>query len=857
MNKIFSLIALFFLSGSLVKAQGGFPGGGNNGNMASMMKNAKNMNIGRIYGKVIDSKTKKPVEYASVVLLWFNKDSLIAGGLAKENGDFSLDQLPPYGGYRLKISFIGYKNYETKVYIVPPNKIEQDLGDIKLDPDEKLLKEVEVSTEKSTFVMSVDRKVYNVEKDLSVKGGTALDALKNIPTVSVDADGNATLRESSVRIYVDGKPTTLTLQQIPSDQIDRIEVISNPSVKFEASATGGIINVVLKKNSKPGYNGMLMGNIGTGDRYGAMGNINIKENPFNFSLMYNFNSGINNNNGFTKSTDFYNGTAYSYFDQENVTRMSNMFHFGRLSIDYNINNRNTITLAGNVVNGNFNSSDVQSTEIRNQKDLVLSEGYRVNDSKSGFVNYTTQLMYKKTYPKVGKELTIDLNNNLSNSSTNYLFDTHDRDTNGVEVFNSPNIQKNVGGSESNQWVFQADYVNPLTEKSKLELGIRSYYKNSLSYNNTSNYNKTTLDYDKDTISSNRYVIDDMVNAAYVNYMSSTFWDIGYQVGLRFEQTYFKGNLTDKNKSFEYIYPGSLNTIQNSLFPGIYLSKKFGTKHEIQFNISRKIERPNFFQAMPFVMFSDKKNYRIGNPELKPEFINIAEINYNNIFEKGNWLVSAYGRFSEQPITNTAYQRAGDSIWVNTFVNGKNSIRYGLENTIRYTFFKKLTATFNVDAFYVYLTSGVVNNQPSTVNEGWSYKGKLTLSYSLPWQLTAQVNGTYEAPKVIINGKTNEFYFMDISLNKMISTKWIFNLTLSDVFNTKRMGTHLESASTITLPTQTIDRLYVQDMSRRRETRYLRFSVTYLFGKFDSSIFKMRNKKGNSGQDMQEGMGGGF
>lgn len=848
MKKILSLLTLLFFAGTAMMAQGGFPSGGN---MGSMLKNSKNMNIGRFYGKVIDAKTKKPVEYASVVLLWFNKDSLIAGGLAKENGDFSLDGLPAYGGYRLRISFIGYKNYEAKVYIVPPNKIEQDLGDIKLEPDEKLLKEVEVSAEKSTFVMSVDRKVYNVDKDLSVKGGTALDALKNIPTVSVDGDGNATLRESAVRIYVDGKPTTLTLQQIPSDQIDRIEVISNPSVKFEASATGGIINVVLKKSNKPGYNGMLMGNIGTGDRYGAMGNINIKENPFNFSLMYNFNSGINNNNGYTNSTDYYNGDAFSYYDQTNVTRMANMFHFGRIGIDYNINNRNTISLAGNVVNGNFKTSDVQANETRNGANLTLTKGDRVNDSKTGFINYTSQIMYKKTYPKVGKELTVDLNNNYSTSHNEYQYNGYDRDTLGNELLYSPSIQKNAGGSEANQWVLQADYVDPLTEKSKLELGMRSYYKNSLSYNNTSNFNKSIDAYEKDTINSNRYIIDDMVNAAYINYMSSAFWNIGYQVGLRFEQTYFRGNLTDKNKSFEYNYPGSLNTLQNSLFPGVYLSKKFGTKHEVQFNISRKIERPNFFQAMPFVMFSDKKNYRIGNPQLKPEFINIAEINYNNLFEKGNWLVSVYGRYSEQPITNTAYQRAGDSIWVNTFVNGDNSIRYGMENTVRYTFFKKLTATFNADAFYVYLTSGIVNNQPSTINQGWSYKGKLTLSYSLPWQLTAQVNGTYEAPKVMINGRTNEFYFMDISLNKMINTKWVFNLTLSDVFNTKRMGTHLESSSQFVVGSQTIDRLYIQDMSRRRETRYLRFSVTYLFGKFDSSIFKNRGKKGGN-----QNMGGG-
>lgn len=816
------------------------------GDMSKMLKNAKNMNIGRFYGKVIDAKTKKPVEYASVVLLWFNKDSLIAGGLAKENGDFSLEGLPPYGGYRLKITFIGYKNYEQKVYIVPPNKIDQDLGDIKLEPDEKLLKEVEVTAEKAQFTMSVDRKIYNVDKDLSAKGGTALDAVKNIPTISVDADGNATLRESSVRIYVDGKPSTLTLQQIPADQIDRIEVISNPSVKFEASATGGILNVVLKKNNKPGYNGMLMANAGTGDRYGGMGNINIKENPWNFSLMYTFNQGINNNNGFTRRTGFRNDSILDYYNQDNVTRMSNMFHFGRLSIDYNINNRNTITAAGNFVKGNFNSSDIQNYESMTGKKTPISNGYRINDSKSGFVNYTSQLMYKKTYPRVGKELTIDANHNYSESQTKYQFNSFDKiPLLSLEL--PPTIQTNDGGSRSNQYILQVDYADPISDKSKIEMGLRGFYKNSLSFNNTANYSYISDSYEKDTIMSNNYVIDDMVNAAYINYMSKTFWDIGYQAGLRFEQTFFKGTLTDKKQSFEYNYPGGLNSLKNSLFPAIYLSKKIGTKHEIQFNLSRKIERPNFFQAMPFVMFSDKRNFRIGNPALKPEFINIAEINYNNIFEKGNWLISAYGRLTEQPITNAVYPSAGDpNVYVNTFVNGESSFRYGMENTFRYTFFKKLTATANFDAFYVYLTSGVIANQPSTVTDGWSYKGKLTLSYSLPWQMTLQVNGTYEAPKVIINGRTLDMYFMDISLNKMVSTKWVFNLTLSDVFNSKRMGTSLATDD------------FAQDLSRRRETRYLKFSVTYLFGKFDSSIFKMRGKKGNNNQDMQgDGMGGGF
>lgn len=838
MKYIITILATVLFSYSPVFSQ--MPQGGD---MSKMLKGAKNMNIGRFYGKVIDAKTKKPVEFASVVLLWFNKDSLIAGGLAKENGDFSLDNLPAYGGYRLRITFIGYKNFEQKVYIVPPNKIEQDLGDIKLEPDEKLLKEVEVSTEKSTFVMSVDRKIYNVEKDLSVKGGTALDAVKNIPTISVDADGNATLRESNVKIYVDGKPTTLTLQQIPSDQIERIEVISNPSVKFEASSTGGILNVVIKKSNKPGYNGMLMGNIGTSDRYGLMGNLNIKEGKFNFSMMYNFNTGINNNKGYTRRTDLLFDTVAGYFNQDNVTHMQNTFQFGRFGVDYMINNRNTISVSENIVAGEFISSDVQDYRYLNSKSDPYYMGYRINTSKSWFKNYTSQVMYKKTYPTIGKELTVDLNHNYSYSSSFYQFNTHDKDNQGNDLPYAPSMQHNNGGGNSNQYILQVDYVNPITDKSKLEMGIRSFYKNSLSYNNTSNYNYSSYDYVDDTIMSSRYIIDDMVNAAYINYMSTAFWGISYQAGLRFEHTYYKGDLVNKNKSFEYNYPNSINTIQNSLFPGIYLTKKIKNKNEIQFNISRKIERPNFFQAMPFVMFSDKKNYRIGNPQLKPEFINIAEINYNNLFEKGNWLLSLYGRYTEQPISNTAYPSNSDSsVLVNTFVNGKNSLRYGLENTFRYTFFKKLTATVNVDVFYVYLTSGMINNLPPSVTEGWSYKGKLTLSYSLPWQMTAQVNGVYEAPKVIINGRSIPQYFMDVSLNKMISTKWVFNLTLSDAFNTKRMGSHLETD------------YYYQDLSRRRETRFLRFSVTYLFGKFDSSIFKNRGKKGtNPNMGGQDGM----
>ncbi len=837
-----SLIFIFLLSFSLsFYAQ--YPGGGGGGGNKDMMKIMKDVK-GRVYGKLIDAKTKQPVEFASVVVLWYNKDSVIGGILTQENGDFSIENLPAMGGFRFKATQIGYKTFEQKIYIQAPSKLEQDLGNIKLEVDEKLLNEVEVTTQKGTFQMGVDRKIYYVDKDLSVKGGTGIDVLKNIPTITVDADGNATLREKNVQLYIDGRPTTLTMAQIPADQIERVEVISNPSVKFEAAASGGIINVVLKKNLKPGYNGMIMGNIGTGDRYGVTANINIRENPWAFSLMYSLN--ITNTNkvlGRTERTDFFGNNIESYSKQNSSTINKNAFNFARASVDYNINNRNMITFAGNFVIGAMGGVDTQSLTQSSNAASDMITGDRLNQQGSQFNNYTAQILYKKTFPKAGQELTIDGNYNLSVATNSYNFNANNYLNNNIIPFN-PIITKNKGGTNSKQYVLQMDYVNPITETKKIEFGMRSYYKQSDFTNNVDSFSYATNDFKIDTTQSNNYLIDDVINAAYINYSAKTIWNIGFMTGLRFEQTYYAGTLKDKNLNFSYQYPVDGNTLINSLFPGLYLSKKVNAKNEFQLNVSRKIERPNFFQAMPFIMFSDKFNYRIGNIELRPEFINIAELNYNLVFGKGNWLTSGYTRYEQQPITNVAYPSSSNpSVTVNTFVNGKDSWRYGFENTLKLNITKNFNTTFNADVFYVLLNSGQIGNLPVTITQGWSYKGKIALNYTLPWNVQLQVNGNYQAKKIIINGRTVPNYFMDVSLNKMLKAKWIFNLALSDAFNTKIYGSH------------TTNTYFDQTIYRRRESRFLRFSVTYLFGKFDTSILKRFGGK-NKNSTQQNGQDGG-
>ncbi len=815
--------------------------GGNNKAMMSALKDIK----GRVYGKVLDAKTKKPVEFASCVVLWFNKDSLLNGSLVKENGDFSIDNLPAMGGFRLKITQIGYKPLITKFYLQLPAKLEVDLGDLKLETDEKLLNEVEVVTEKSNVTLSIDKRVYNVDKDLSTKGGTAVDVMKNVPGVTVDADGNAQLRNQSPTIFVDGRPSNLTLQQIPADQIDRVEIITNPSVKYEASAVGGILNIIMKKNLKPGYNGMAMAYIGTGDRYGGMLNLNVKEGKWNFSGMYSYNQQINDTKGYTNRTQLdsnKNLTPTAYINQNSNTHFRNVFNFGRLGIDYSINNRNSISLNSMIVSGVIDVTDAQNYDIQDKDKKQLIYGDRNNKQDAAFQNYNAQFLYKKTFPTAGKELTADANFNHTNADNSYNFITIDNIvSSNLGPFHS--YQNNVGINKSNQSVFQLDFVNPLSDTKKFEAGLRSYYKNSVQTNTTNNYNPTSDSFVRDSVQSNNYVIDDIINAAYVNYNSTTFWGIGYQAGLRFEQSYYRGNIVDKKQTFFYNYPSSSDDILKSIFPGIYFSKKFTKGHEWQLNFSRKIQRPNFFQLMPVVMFADRNNYRIGNPQLRPEFRNISELNYSKTFGKGSYLGSGYFRYEEQPITDVAYPSVTDpSVLVNTTVNGKNSIKYGVEHTIKYTFFKNLDVMLNANAFYIYLRGLVVPTEPEVITKGYAYNVKSTISYRFPKNFTLQMNGSYESPRILLLGYTQPVYGMDISLNKMIGTKWILNANLTDVFNSRAMGTFYNTP------------YYTQEIYRRREARFVRFTVTYLFGKMDASIFKRgKQMKMDNGGGNQDGL----
>ncbi|MCW3126888.1 MAG: hypothetical protein JWO03_2546 [Bacteroidetes bacterium] len=821
-----------------VPKQGGYGGApqGGTGGYGGMK-----MSIGHIYGKVIDSQ-KKPVSYAAVALKTLGKDSLVGGQLTEDNGDFSLTDLP-FGAYNLKITFVGYKDIIQKV-VVAPNKTDQDVGNLVMAADATKLKEVDVTGTKSTMELKVDRKVFNVGNDISARGGTGLDVMKNIPSVSIDASGNVTLRNNTPQVYVDGKPTTLTLEQIPADQIDRVEVITNPSAKFEAASSGGIINVVMKKNGKPGYNGIVNANIATNTGYNGLAMLNLKQKKFGVSLMYTVNGATNRTHGYnnTRYLDAFSEPTNNYVNQDINSTFKRVFQVARVAFDFYINNRNTLSISENAVFGNFNTTD--NIDIsRNIQDTLL-HGTQVNSQLNHFRNFTTDLNFKHTYPKEGKEYTIDIQYNHSQGGGDYLYTNTNYYPSGSIVAFDPRHQVFAGAQHADMITAQWDLSLPIRDNMKIELGLRSNYKLTYSYNTVnddSTLNGVTSARYFDPALSNDYKIDDLVDAAYITFTHQVK-GFSYQLGLRAEQVYYKGtSRLNGDSSFSYQYPTDVASIPKMLFPSFNISQKWGTAHELQFNVARKVNRPNFFQIAPFVFSSTATSIQRGNPSLQPEFINQGEINYSLGLSKVSWLSSIYGRYVQQPIATYVYTDINDiqQRQIITYNNNDYSVSGGWENTLKIYPVKKLDITLTGNVFYTNIVGN--SGDVKVSNSGWSWLGKAMVSYKFPLDFTLQANGTYEAPKILPQGKTIPMGYFDLALSKDFMGFITINLTVSDVLNSRTNGTQIYQA------TDNMGAGYIpgftQDSARRRDQRFAKLGVSFRFGKMDASFFKKKKPAG--------------
>lgn len=791
--------------------------------------------IGHLYGRVLDAQTRTPAEFAAVTVLAADRDSVLGGGLVQGNGDFSVDRLPT-GPLRLRVAFMGYKTLEQRVALTP-DAPEKDLGNLLLEPDQVVLQEAEVVRDKATTMMQVDRRVFNVEKDLSAQGGTAVDVVKNVPGLSVDVDGNVQLRGGNPLVLIDGKPTTLALEDIPAGEIERIEVITNPSVAFDANTSGGIVNVVLKKSTKPGYYGNVQLGAGTNDRYQAGLNLNVREGRWGFNLSYNYNTAGNRTDARTDREDRLNGATVGRFHQTTAASGTRLGHGGRIGADLRIDNRNTLTFAQSARWRNMESDDRQDFTSTAATDTW---GTQRNTEDNRNLSLTSQLGFRRTSPKQGKEWTADLTYNRwdRNSEAGYATNTF---TSDGQLPTSPRLQENQGGSDLDQFTLQFDAVDPLSERDRIEWGAKADLTNDHTWLDVA-LTMPGAGTRPDTALSNDYDITNRINAAYFNWSHKLTAHWSMQGGLRFEQSWYDITMRGKGERFGYRYPDGTKDLMKALFPAVYFSRKWdGSRRELQVNFSRKIDRPRFWQVTPFVMNSDSRNVRIGNPGLAPELSSLAEVNHLLPFlhGKATWFTSVFGKYTQDVIVSYSTPLASDTtLLLTTFVNGDHSVSAGWENMVKLEPAKGPQITLSGTVQYVDVGLGADAGELRRQGVNWS--AKAMVNYRLRKDLVVQVNGEYEGPRVQPQGRTLDQYGVDASVNYDLAKNLSLVAAVNDLFFTRRWG-------------NVVDTPYLyQESYRRRDMRNFRVTLTWKFGQQDASLFRRRQQPTREAGGGEEG-----
>jgi outer membrane receptor protein involved in Fe transport len=736
------------------------------------------------------------------------------------------------------------------------NSIDKDLGNIKLEADVKELGEVVVTGDKPTLQLGIDRKVFNVEKNIVSQGGTGVDVMRNVPTVNVDVDGNVTLRNNAPQIFVDGRPSVLTLDQIPADAISSIELITNPSAKFDASGgQSAIINIVLKKNKRVGYSGGVRAGVDMRGRINTGGDFNVRQGKVNLFA----NLGLFQRNSISfGETD---RTSYDSLTSTLFTRNRNssagMFLFGRAGLDYFINNRNTISISANGGGGNFDFIDYNKIRYDTAALFKTIDEARQTNGINQFRNYGGQISYKYNFPKPGKELTADVNYNRSRSVNDQDIAFTRYNTAGIAL--GPQFTQTVdGGGNSQLFVGQLDFTNPMKETMKLEGGLRSQIRwfESFQKNFFNGVERPEL--------GNKYQYIDYVYAAYSSF-SQKFKkaNLNYQVGLRVESSKYDGKRVDKPFTYSNQFP-------LALFPSIFLSKTLKGKQDLQLNYSRRINRPSFFQLLPNTDYSDIFNFQTGNPNLVPEFTNSLELSYQKTYgEKNNTvLATIFGKQTNNLISRYQEKQvlgnSTDTALVTTFINAKRSYAAGLELVFRNTITKWWDINYNLNIYYSKIEGSEL--VPDLENERTSYILKMNNTFKFGKGWTAQLSGDYNSRSILpvsssrggggggfggrggggfggggfgggqistTQGYIDDNYFIEIGVRKEFKIKAntaSVSLNMSDVLSTRRNNIFSES------------QFFDQYSWRRRDPAFVRLNFNYRFGKFDMSLFKRKNNR---------------
>ncbi|MFA7445678.1 MAG: outer membrane beta-barrel family protein [Flavobacteriaceae bacterium] len=796
-----------------------------------------------VSGKVFEKDANIPLEYSIITIKNTQNPSSVFGGTSAADGSFSFEV--PQGNYDITVEFMSFEPVQFLNRSVRENL---NLGIVKLEPDTELLDVVEVIAERSTVEMRLDKRVYNVGRDMMVKGGTISDVLDNVPSVTVDVEGNVSLRgDDNVRILIDGKPSGLAginiadaLKMLPADSVEKVEVITNPSARYEAEGGGGIINIVLRKGKNHGINGTFIATTGDPANHGVSANINYKTENFNIFTTQGYNHRGSRGNALNdiENLDADTGITTGFIKERRENDRLSKGYNGVFGLEWNISESLSWTNSVSYrKDSRENTTDVAIDYFNPDMNLLTRtsrDNFDWSDDED--VDYSSNLT--KNFEKEGHKLTVDFSTSLSKDK-----DYADITTTNLTLDEITRLEKTASDQKQTRTMLMTDYVLPIGENSQFEAGYRGNFVDLTTDYLVENFDEITGTWQNDINYSNVLQYKENVNALYTQF-GSKIGKISYMGGLRWEDTNVEIN--------QFTHDIYRTKKYNDFFPSAFLSYEFNDDTNVSLSYSRRISRPRSRSINPFSNLSSNVSLFRGNPDLDPSMTDAIDLGFlkrwGNTFTLSS---SMYFNHTADAVQYVRYVEEINSIdvLVTSPVNLGIRERFGFDFTLNYNPLKwwRLNGSLN---FYRNETKGDytyydLNNNliaQNFDNVAYSWFSRLTSRITLPYKIDWQTNATYNAPEENAQGRSKGILHANVAFSKdILKDKATITLNVQDIFNSRKRISETE------LLTQNT---YSEMQWRERQ---ISLSFTYRFNKQKERERPQRGMNGEMGDE--EFMGG--
>lgn len=798
---------------------------------SSSAQNVKPSGKGKVSGTITDAATKQPVDYATITVYNQGNKTPINGTTSDPKGSFVVNGLPD-GDYQVTVDFIGYQRFTIDHLIITSTKQSVQLSEIKIKPSQSQLQEVVVTGQANRIENKIDKLVYNAANDLTTQGGLATDVLKKVPMVTVDIDGNVQLQgNSNVRFLINGKPSSIfgasladALQSIPASQIKSVEVITSPGAKYDASGTGGIINIILKDNKVEGINGTVNASAGTRLQNGSL-NLNIKRGNFGVSASFSGNAQINSTTTSILDKESFNNSRsnVSRLFQTGISDFKRSGYQSGLNFNWSINKRNELSASlgfNHFGNDNIGTTFVSQNQINAGKDPISFQSNRSSENHFSARSTDYSIAYKKTFLKEDEEFSIVYTSSSSKNLSDFA-----QDQIYVGSAYQPSGLQSTNPGRNSERNLSLDYSYPINKKTTLETGLKAISEklSSSSLADTLINNGT---YIPSPNQSNSFNYSRNIYAAYLSLSFSALKGfITGKSGLRYERT-------NTTADFEGTHiPG-----YNIFAPSFVLSHKINDSQSIKASFTYRVQRPDYGDLNPFYNISDPHNINTGNPNLKPELGHNYELGYNKSFSKGaNIYIAGFYRYNTEDIQS--YNTFYPLLTINgiDYPNASLNQRYnvGSEITTGASLFASVpfTKKFNIRS-NIYFGDRINKNPGNPTVSGLAYRLNINGSYSFGHDLAVEGFVNYNSSQRTIQGYRPSFAFYNMALRKQfLNKKLSLGLTAANPFNQYVNQKFTTSAVN-----------FNQSNIRQITSRSFGISVSYKFGKLE---FKKGEERDNN------------